>query len=255
MDGVARSKAELVAALPPDGMRRRAGVGRAGAVPAERHRDPCASTGCRCRVRGSRTAPAGSALGAADPVPAHLAPPGAERAHRAHGLRGAGLPLDRPGGRARAALAWRGEELPLPGGGFVVNDAYNANPTSMDAALGISPSAGRRRRVAILGGMAELGDHAERYHREIGSWRRAGDRAAGGRRASRGTCASTAARGRHGCRDADGRRRCGRGIVQPGDAVLVKASRSVALEGIAPEREPSHGPSPHRRPDRDGLSS
>ena len=63
---------------------------------------------------------------------------------------------------------WRGEELPLPGGGFVVNDAYNANPTSMEAALRhLAERGAGRRRLAILGGMAELGDHADRHHREI----------------------------------------------------------------------------------------
>ena len=59
------------------------------------------------------------------------------------------LPLDRlEEGAARVQLSkWRGEELPLPGGGFVVNDAYNANPTSMEAALRhlAERGAGRRR--------------------------------------------------------------------------------------------------------------
>ena len=63
---------------------------------------------------------------------------------------------------------WRGEELPLPGGGFVVNDAYNANPTSMEAALRhLAERGAGRRLVAILGGMAELGEHTERHHREL----------------------------------------------------------------------------------------
>ena len=49
----------------------------------------------------------------------------------------------------------------LPGGGLVVNDAYNANPTSMRAALvDLAERAEGRRRVAILGQMAELGDES-----------------------------------------------------------------------------------------------
>src|SRR5688572_9365500 len=51
----------------------------------------------------------------------------------------------------------------------VLNDAYNANPNSMRAALETAtslPHAGRR--VAILGDMRELGGASERYHREIG---------------------------------------------------------------------------------------
>ena len=39
------------------------------------------------------------------------------------------------GGAAIKLSRWRGEEFPLPGGGVLVNDAYNANPVSMAAAL------------------------------------------------------------------------------------------------------------------------
>ena len=83
-----------------------------------------------------------------------------------------GLPLERAqAGADRIELSrWRGEELPLPGGGIVVNDAYNANPTSMRAALlDLVERAGDRRRVAILGEMAELGAESWRYHDEIGA--------------------------------------------------------------------------------------
>ena len=53
---------------------------------------------------------------------------------------------------------------------MVVNDAYNANPTSMRAALlDLVERAGDRRRVAILGEMAELGSESWRYHDEIGA--------------------------------------------------------------------------------------
>ena len=81
-----------------------------------------------------------------------------------------GLPLDRLAESAAAVRLspWRGEELSLPGGGFVINDAYNANPTSMEAALRhLAEHGDGRRLVAILGGMAELGAHAERHHHEI----------------------------------------------------------------------------------------
>jgi len=55
----------------------------------------------------------------------------------------------------------------------IINDAYNANPESMRAALqflaAMSP-AEHGRRIAILGDMLELGSHADEYHREIGEF-------------------------------------------------------------------------------------
>ena len=67
---------------------------------------------------------------------------------------------------------WRGEEQELPGGGLLINDAYNANPVSMRAALAyLAERAGDRRRVAILGDMAELGRTGPGYHRRGGRGR------------------------------------------------------------------------------------
>jgi UDP-N-acetylmuramoyl-tripeptide--D-alanyl-D-alanine ligase len=125
----------------------------------------------------------------------------------------------------------RGDELPLGGGGFVVDDAYNANPTSMEAALRhlAERGDGRRRLLAVLGGMAELGAHAERHHREIADLARqlgievlaVGDLArAYGADAWVPDAATALAAMRE--------------RIRPGDAVLVKASRAVGLEGIAP---------------------
>ncbi|PIE56031.1 MAG: UDP-N-acetylmuramoyl-L-alanyl-D-glutamate--2,6-diaminopimelate ligase [Desulfobulbus propionicus] len=57
----------------------------------------------------------------------------------------------------------------LPGGLHVVNDAYNANPASMAAALEtVAGFAAGGRRVAALGEMLELGPAAEAAHRRLG---------------------------------------------------------------------------------------
>jgi UDP-N-acetylmuramoyl-tripeptide--D-alanyl-D-alanine ligase len=64
---------------------------------------------------------------------------------------------------------WRGDEDELPGGGLLINDAYNANPVSMRAALAhLAETAGSRRRVVVLGDMSELGPEGPAYHEEIG---------------------------------------------------------------------------------------
>ncbi|RIK78283.1 UDP-N-acetylmuramoyl-tripeptide--D-alanyl-D-alanine ligase [candidate division KSB1 bacterium] len=58
-------------------------------------------------------------------------------------------------------------------GMVIINDAYNANPESMKIALGFlaqQPLAASARRVAILGDMLELGASAEAAHREIGEF-------------------------------------------------------------------------------------
>ncbi len=126
---------------------------------------------------------------------------------------------------------WRGEEIALPGGGFVVNDAYNANPTSMEAALRhLAERGAGRRLVAILGGMAELGEHADRHHREIAELAAELEIevVAVGELAEAYEAAMWVP-------DAAAALVAARELVRPGDAVLVKASRSVALEGIAPD--------------------
>jgi UDP-N-acetylmuramoyl-tripeptide--D-alanyl-D-alanine ligase len=80
-----------------------------------------------------------------------------------------GVPLE----HAAAGIA----SMPVPsmrtawdsvGRATVINDAYNANPPSTRAALDLLEQAGAgRQRVAVLGTMRELGDHAERLHDEL----------------------------------------------------------------------------------------
>ncbi|MGF7157373.1 UDP-N-acetylmuramoylalanyl-D-glutamyl-2,6-diaminopimelate--D-alanyl-D-alanine ligase [Bartonella heixiaziensis] len=63
-------------------------------------------------------------------------------------------------------------ELSLPNGGefYLIDESYNANPTSMRAALDLlatGPVGSCGRRIAILGDMLELGAHSEKLHRDL----------------------------------------------------------------------------------------
>ena len=150
-----------------------------------------------------------------------------------HAYAAMGLPLDRAAeGVAGIRLSpWRGEETPLPGGGFVVNDAYNANPDSMRAALEhLAERAGTRPRKAILGEMAELGEGSRAYHREIGELAQALEvEVIGVGEAARDYDPADWASSAHDALAIAEER------IGPGDAVLVKASRAAELEGIADE--------------------
>jgi UDP-N-acetylmuramoyl-tripeptide--D-alanyl-D-alanine ligase len=73
--------------------------------------------------------------------------------------------------RIEALSPWRMELRERPDGLVVVNDAYNANPDSVRAALQTLAGIGRRtarRTVAVLGEMRELGDSSVEEHRAVG---------------------------------------------------------------------------------------
>jgi UDP-N-acetylmuramoyl-tripeptide--D-alanyl-D-alanine ligase len=86
----------------------------------------------------------------------------------AHAL-GIGLAALAGGLEAFQPPGMRMEVTQLPTGVTVLNDAYNANPASMAAALQTLAASRGRRRVAALGEMRELGDEAPRAHRELGA--------------------------------------------------------------------------------------
>jgi UDP-N-acetylmuramoyl-tripeptide--D-alanyl-D-alanine ligase len=72
---------------------------------------------------------------------------------------------------AQSTSRWRMELHERDDGLLVVNDAYNANPDSMAAAIDALTEIGRRRSrrtVAVLGEMKELGAEADAAHREVG---------------------------------------------------------------------------------------
>ncbi|MEU0051103.1 UDP-N-acetylmuramoyl-tripeptide--D-alanyl-D-alanine ligase [Streptomyces sp. NPDC006309] len=137
---------------------------------------------------------------------------------------------------------WRMEVTERPDGVTIVNDAYNANPESMRAALRALAAMGTGRRTwAVLGKMAELGDEALAEHDAVG---RLAVRlnvsklvAVGGIEASwlqlgaynEGSWGEESVH----VSDAQAAIDLLRSELRPGDVVLVKASRSVGLESVA----------------------
>jgi UDP-N-acetylmuramoyl-tripeptide--D-alanyl-D-alanine ligase len=145
--------------------------------------------------------------------------------------------LDVSGSVDVAFSRWRGEEIPLPGGGLLVNDCWNANPVSMRAALeDLADRSEGRRTVAVLGEMAELGEASDAYHREIGQvvttlgvdvLVAVGERARLYVEGAEGELEVAIAS------DAEEAVRMLADLVQAGDCVLVKGSRVVGLEVVA----------------------
>jgi UDP-N-acetylmuramoyl-tripeptide--D-alanyl-D-alanine ligase len=125
---------------------------------------------------------------------------------------------------ARAELShWRMALESLPSGAVVVNDAYNANPTSMAAALRSLVELPAKRHLAVLGVMAELGASSDDEHRAIGVLaRELGVEVIGVGVAAYG---GTTVEGLEAAADALGE-------LNEGDAVLLKGSRVAGLERL-----------------------
>ena len=130
-------------------------------------------------------------------------------------------------GLAGASLSpWRMEVAKAPSGVVVINDAYNANPTSMRAALRALTELPASTRVAVLGAMAELGDEGESEHRAV-----AAEAAAEGVRVIAVAAPAYGADAEHVAdRDAAA---VALGEIGAGAAVLVKGSRVAGLENLA----------------------
>jgi len=157
-------------------------------------------------------------------------------------------------GTATAASRWRMEVTELAGGITLINDAYNANPHSMKAALQSLSIIGRGRRSwAVLGEMAELGPETNSAHDEVGRLvvrlgverlivvqgpgGATGD-AVGGRTGARALHLGAHLEGSWGgeselVRTVDDALAILESELAEGDVVLVKASRSAGLERVA----------------------
>jgi len=248
-EAIAASKAELVEALPPSGLavlnaddpvvlamagRTQARVRTVGSAPQ-----------ADVRAEDVRLDPAGRAAYTL------VCPRG--RARVALGLHGGhhvgnslaaaavalelGMTLDDVAAglaAARPASRWRMEVTDRPDGVRVVNDAYNANPESMAAALhALAAMAAGRRSWAVLGEMGELGAHAADAHAEVGrlAAELGVDRLVTVGAAARAMAVEGIASEPVG--DAAEAVVLLSGELRAGDVVLVKASRAAGLERVA----------------------
>ncbi len=146
-----------------------------------------------------------------------------------------GHPLEaaKAGARAIEFSRLRGELTPLAGGGLLLNDAYNANPVSTVAALEhLIAVADGRPTVAVLGDMYELGPGTAAFHREVG----AAVAGRGVRLVAVGELARDYLTGAREERHFATVEACVAALpelIEPGSAVLVKASRAQRLERVA----------------------
>jgi UDP-N-acetylmuramoyl-tripeptide--D-alanyl-D-alanine ligase len=129
----------------------------------------------------------------------------------------------------------------------IINDAYNANPASMKAALETlvalePPGKSRGRRIAVLGDMREMGVSSDRLHRELGQ-----QLASHANDIDHAVCIGTQSqltydsalqhgypkRHLHHFPDAPAAIPHVQDLVRSGDLVLIKASRGIKLERVA----------------------
>ena len=253
---VARAKGELPAALPADGVallnaddprvlamaeRTAAQVVTFGLLPGAAVRADGVTLGGDGRAAFTLVTPAGAAPVRLRLLGAHNVVNALAAAAIAGEL---GLPVAAVAEGLSAATArstWRMEVTERADGVTVINDAYNANPEGMAAALATLATVARGRRAfAVLGPMNELGEESRQRHEEAGGLAaRAGvaglivvgaDAApmltgAKAERSWRGELISVP--------DADGAVAALGNLVGPGDVVLVKASRTIGLERVA----------------------
>lgn len=144
---------------------------------------------------------------------------------------------------ATSLSRWRMELEELPDGTVVINDAYNANPASMRAAIGALRAIGERRgarTIAVLGAMKELGPDTDDEHRDLGSHALLAGvdvLLAVGEGSAEMVQGAAKVTDRGGTAvPADDRAAALawlRKNIRAGDVVLLKASRSVGLERVA----------------------
>lgn len=240
LDTVARAKAELIHALPADGVAiLNAECGPVAAMASSAPAsvvlyDATGSTPAAVSARGividEDLCARFDAVVEGSTLPVRLSVHGVHQVSNALGAlavcSAVHAPLDRAVlGLGTAELSpWRMELHRTPSGGVVINDAYNANAISTAAALHSLAALDATRRVAVLGVMAELGDRHQTDHQAM--------TALCGELDIELLAFREAAYGREVLTDAD--QVCDAiGPIGADDAVLVKGSRVAGLESLA----------------------
>lgn len=237
LDSVARAKGELIEALPASGKAILNAADRRVRRMADRTDAPAVFFGEGGDVRAQSVQvddelrPSFSLVSPWGTEEVRLEVRGVHQVSNALAAAATGLALGLPIEKVAAGLAcpaaspWRMDLQRSPNGARVLNDAYNAGPASMRAALRALADLPGERRVAVLGTMAELGSHAESAHREIAELA-----------ASLGVRVIAVDEPLY-CSDEavpDAAAALERlGTLGEGDAVLVKGSRVASLERLA----------------------
>lgn len=254
LDGVARAKGELFAALKPGGIAIfNADDPRVAALPVA-NGVTCIGYGIEglARVRAERIEEGGGAVSFRLQLddagwPVTLKVPGRFHVYDALAAAAAALALEIPAEQIVAGLevfvplSGRMQSHLLDGGVILLEDYYNANPLSMQAALQALSGYGETgRRIGVLGDMLELGVASAELHRQIG-------------RAAAESCDVLVTFGPQARGIADGAREaCMQGEIvscddptavaewllprlQPGDRLLLKGSRGMRMERIGNE--------------------
>ncbi|GAB3874884.1 UDP-N-acetylmuramoyl-tripeptide--D-alanyl-D-alanine ligase [Terrabacter terrigena] len=136
-------------------------------------------------------------------------------------------------GAAEAVSRWRMEITDRPDGVVVVNDAYNANPDSMRAALdAVAAMRASGERWAVLGGMLELGADSDAEHAGVGAYaaERGFDHVVAVGEGARPI--ADAFPGAEWVADTDAAHDLVSSRVRPGDVVLLKSSRDSGLRWL-----------------------
>jgi UDP-N-acetylmuramoyl-tripeptide--D-alanyl-D-alanine ligase len=178
--------------------------------------------------------------------PVRMATPGRHNVYNALAAAAAAQLLNVPaekivsGLEAFQAIPGRMNLFPMPGGGVLLDDSYNANPLSTAAALNILRlQDGAGRKIAVLGDMLELGADAARMHREIGAVAAANADlllAVGSFAGDIGSGADEAGMSRKRIFEAADCQEAIEKILhlqRSGDCILVKGSRGVQLDRLA----------------------